>query len=121
MKQLLKRIYDFKGEGATKHFNEKRTTRYARYKELGLLDENFIYFFVVNNNHLHGNEVHAINKHGVIYIYNQFTRLFITIKHPRPNVLFRYFSDLKMDVPNDIKEIAKQCNERNKLYNLNKI
>ena len=119
MEQVLRQIDTFKGEGETRHFIDERTTRYNVYKDLNLLDENFKYFFVVNNNHVNGNEVHAINKHGVIYIYNQSSRLFITIKHPRPNVLYRYFKDLKLPVPDDVKAMAQACKERNKLYHLN--
>lgn len=109
----------FTGVGETNHLRDDRSERMKLYKKLGLLGEDFLYFFEVDNHHPNGSEVHAINGRGLIYIYNLNTKRFITIKHARMGQLYRYFNDLNLAVPNDIKTIALACDYRNKTLNLN--
>ena len=101
----------------TEHI-EKREKRLKEYKDF--LSTNFIDCFVVNNYHPGGLEVHCINEHGLIYIYNYETGRFITVLHPRPQQLKRYYIKLGIQIPSKIQELASECFKRNKKRKLNK-
>ena len=63
--------------------------------------------------------IHAINKHGLIYIIDIKTKELVTILHPRPSQLKRYWIQRGKVTPRDIKEIANSCARRNNKYKLN--
>ena len=100
------------------HIKEHKE-RMSAYKHL--LSYKMLYCFRVNNGHCNGEEIHCINEHGLIYIYNYHTKRYITILHPRPKQLKRYFHALNIKLPKDIKKLIDQCYIRNEKYNLNDV
>ena len=102
----------------TLHIKQRRD-RVRKYSNL--LSFKMLYCFRVDNNHPNGDEIHCINEYGLIYIYNYTTKRFITILHPRPRQLKRYFRGLDMKLPNDIKTIIDKCYKRNINSKLNEV
>lgn len=104
-------------ERETKHIKHFRSKRMEDYTPL--LSQKFIQCFVVNTNHPNGDEIHCINENGLIYIYNYESKRFITVLHPRPSQLKRYYRLLKIEVPKNIKRLARECHKRNEKMNYN--
>lgn len=100
----------------TKHKNE-RSKRLESYQEL--LSDKFIKCFLVDKEHDNGLEIHCINEHGLIYIYNHNTKKFITALHPRPSQIKRYYRLLNMEIPQRIKRLSRLCYKRNEVLKLN--
>jgi len=100
-------------EPITNSFNSihlmQRNPRLSAYK--GLMSNTFIDKFIVDTNHKNGLEVHAINEYGLIYIYNRHLMRLITILHPRPAQIKRYYKQLGLTVNRDMKAIIRK-NER---------
>jgi hypothetical protein len=103
--------------GTTKHLTDDRNERMRAYKPY--LSTDYIYGFEVDNNHPNGRELHFINKNGLVYVYNQLSRKFITITHPRSKQLMHYFLSTGLDIPKDIHKLCVVLNERNRVHNLN--
>lgn len=102
----------------TKHSNQ-RNTRLEHYKDL--LSTDFIDCFIVDKHHKNGREVHAINKHGLIYIFNERTKKHITTLHGRPSQLKRYYRNLRLEIPSVINKIAREAHTRNEQKGFNKV
>lgn len=114
---VLGRILPVKVESVeTLHYIE-RNTRMKEYKEL--MNNNFIYSFIVDKLHENGPEYHSINSNGLIYIHNARTKRLITVLHPRPTQLKRYFNELGIKVPQKINKLAQECYLRNEERELN--
>ena len=106
-----------KGNDVTKHtsYREQRLKEYQH-----LLSNEFIASFIVDTNHVGGVEVHSINVNGLIYIYNMNTKKLITVLHPRPSQLKRYYRLLKLEIPSNIKKLCTDRFKRNEDAKLNK-
>lgn len=115
---VIRQLAYFKGTGYTKHLAE-RIARQEAYKDL--LSENFIWFFEVTTGHPNGNEVHAINEHGLIYVFNYASGKNVTIMHPRKPQLFRYFEQLHLIIPAKLVTMAYQNEVRNLTRRLNNL
>ena len=98
---------------------KERKERVSKYK--GLLSFKMLYCFRVDNNHCNGDEIHCINEYGLIYIYNYHTKKYITILHPRPKQLKRYFQQLNIKLPKDVRKLIDNCYKRNEKYKLNDV
>ena len=100
----------------TKHVLErhKRVEAYNRY-----LSTDFINCFLVDKHHKNGYEIHCINKHGLIYIYNDKTHKLITILHSRPKQLKRYYQAVRVGIPKRIYKLCKEVHKRNEQNDLN--
>ena len=83
-----------------------RIERLKVYKHL--LSDEMIQCFVVDTDHRNGLEIHCINEYGLIYIYNKLSLRLITILHPRPKQLKRYYQQLGLTISKEIKEIIKE-------------
>ncbi|MDD4468285.1 MAG: hypothetical protein PHF68_03990, partial [Candidatus ainarchaeum sp.] len=70
---------------------------------------------------VNGQELHAINEKGLIYVYNFKSRKLITILHARSEQIKRYYDISKIKTPQNIYGIMQEVNERNKKYNLNNV
>ena len=114
------RLYDSDiiNNNTSQHIKERkeRVRKYAH-----LLSYDMLYCFIVDNNHINGNEIHCINKYGLIYIYNYHTKKFVTVLHPRPKQLKRYFQALNMKVPKEIKKLIDKCFIRNENSDMNNL
>jgi len=100
----------------TEHIRN-HSQRILSYSEL--LSNTFIQCFLVDKGHINGLEIHCINVHGLIYIYNYSSKKFITILHPRPSQLKRYYRLMNKDIPLIIRRLAVECHKRNEQYDLN--
>ena len=96
-----------------------RFYRTSKYKYL--MSTKFIDMFIVDTGHLNGLEIHCINEYGLIYIYNKDTGKLITILHPRPMQLKRYYIQLELTISKEIREIINICYNRNLDRNLNQV
>lgn len=101
----------------TLHSKVERKDRYKAYSNL--LSRQMLYCFIVDTEHKNGLEVHCINVNGLIYIYNKTSKNLVTIIHPRPSQLKRYFRQLDMCIPQYIRELAHKCHERNEKQDYN--
>ena len=117
---IIKELYNDKliTNNETMHVKE-RSERVKRYASL--LSYKMLYCFRVDNNHVNGDEIHCINENGLIYVYNYHTKRYITILHPRPRQLKRYFQGLNMKVPRDVSKLIDSCYQRNALNGLNNV
>jgi hypothetical protein len=107
----------FKNKKATEHMTE-RSDRIKLYDRFGLLSLDFVSCFKVDKQHENGHELHAINRNGLIYIYNFKSRKLITILHPRPQQIKRYY-EATNESTNAIKNILQLVEQRNKKHKLN--
>jgi hypothetical protein len=116
----VKAIYDkdIINKDETLHIKERKE-RIRKYSNL--LSFKMLYCFRVDNDHWNGDEIHCINEYGLIYIYNYKSKKYITILHPRPSQLKRYFHQLNITLPNDIKRLIDKCYKRNKNSNMNEL
>ena len=103
-------------ESNTKHI-EDRPDRLKAYKHL--LSKEFLQCFRVDNNHYNGDEIHCINNKGLIYIYNYNSYRLITLLHPRPKQIKRYYYSLNLKIPNNIKKLIDENYKRNNNDNFN--
>jgi hypothetical protein len=100
----------------TKHLDE-RIKRFQAYKKL--LSNHFKYAFLVDTNHANGLEIHSINENGLVYVFNNASKKLVTIIHPRPRQLKRYFHETLVLVPEDIKKMCEENYKRNEEHVLN--
>jgi hypothetical protein len=108
----------FKDNKQTEHITQ-RSERIKVYQCMGLLDDsNIISCYKVDKKHENGHELHAINKKGLIYIYNFKSRKLITILHARANQIKRYYEATNESI-NAIKNILQLVEKRNKKHDLN--
>ena len=116
----VKEVYDDKliTNNKSLHIKERkeRVRKYSKF-----LSYKMLYCFRVDNNHVNGDEIHCINEHGLIYIYNYHTKRYITLMHPRPRQLKRYFHQLNMRVPKQVKLLIDKCYQRNEEEDLNNV
>jgi hypothetical protein len=105
------KVIQFEDKGLTTEHLKEREDRYSTYKDL--LSTNFIRCFLVDTEHPCGLEVHCINEHGLIYIYNYDSKRFITVLHPRPSQLKRYYRQLGMRYGSHISKLGRECYNRN--------
>ena len=104
----------------TKHLQE-RSERIKKYSDMQLLSDRVISCFKVDKKHVNGEELHAINEKGLIYVYNFKSRKLITILHARSEQIKRYYDIAKIKTPQNVYGIMQEVNERNKKYNLNNV
>lgn len=115
---IVKNKYEFKDVFASKtlHLIEHKS-RLNAYKEL--LSFTFVDSFQVDKSHPNGDEIHAINENGLIYVYNEKSKNLITILHARPAQLKRYYDSLSLIIPDNIADMMILNSIRNKEFNLN--
>lgn len=114
----LIQLYASKRE--TLHLCE-RSFRIKKYDDLGLMCDDFIACFKVDKQHENGMEIHAINRNGLIYVYNFSSRKMITVLHARPEQLKRYFEALGLAIPNEVSRLMFEVKKRNETLFLNEI
>ncbi len=90
MFQLIGYIETFKAGGNTSHaLNRSKRLQVA---ERLIIEESakVVKIAVVNKGHANGNEVHIVYNNGVVKIYNEHTRKFITVLIARVPQIERY-------------------------------
>jgi hypothetical protein len=97
----------------------QRIARLQAYQNL--LSHNMIDCFIVDTDHKNGLEVHCINEYGLIYIYNLSSKRLITIIHPRPKQIKRYYQQLDLTTSKKIKLIIKGNHKRNTDHDYNEL
>lgn len=86
---------------ATIHFSIERKERAELLEELKapiLSVDGNLCIFVVDRGHKNGKEIHVITENGIINIYNQNSRKYVTGLIARPSQLTRYGVDIPQEV-----------------------
>lgn len=95
----------------TKHFLE-RTRRLQIYnEELKLDNEKIIDGFIIDKNHINGDEIHLISNKALIHILNKSTGRYITVLAARPGQLKRYYNKLRIPVKVEVKNLLNLAYE----------
>lgn len=93
---------------ATTHYKTERQQRDEIIKKIGsapiLSINGKLCVFIVDKGHRNGAEIHVITENGLIYIYNQHSKKFITALIARPAQLLRY----GVNIPKKILDKAKE-------------
>ena len=108
MFQLLGYMETFTASGQTSHaVNRSHRLQIA---ERLIIEESakVIKIAVVNKGHENGNEIHLVYNNGVVKIYNQNTRKFITVLIARVPQIERYKVKITKTMRNKIKSHIKQ-------------
>ena len=112
MFELLGYIEEFKAGGQTSHaVNRSKRLQVA---ERLIIEESakVIKIAVVNKGHKNGNEIHVIFNNGIVKVYNEHTRKFITVLIARVPQIERYKVRVTKTMRNKIKShIAKGYNQ----------
>jgi hypothetical protein len=108
---------EFVSAGSTLHAINDRFARMRSYRNY--LSDKFLFGFIVDNHHAKGRELHFINDYGLVYIFNEKTKKFITIIHPRSKQLHHYFKSLGLPIDSRIRSLGVILDIRNKKYKLN--
>lgn len=90
----------------TNHFKEERKTRANILEELKapILSVNGkLCIFIVDKGHKDGKEIHVITENGIIHIYNQHSKRYITGLIARPAQLMRY----GINIPDNVIKKAR--------------
>lgn len=101
-----------------------RQRRIDEYKKRGLFHYNFVSGFLVDKNHVDGDEYHLINSDGIIFILNANTLRLITIKGARGGQIYQYYAALRGQIPyteydrNLIQKAYDRENSDNPIHNL---
>ena len=112
MFELIGYIETFKAGGNTSHaLNRSKRLQIAErliYEESAKV----LKIAVVNKGHANGNEIHVIFNNGIIKVYNEHTRKFITVLIARVPQVERYKIKVTKTMRNKIKlHIAKGYNQ----------
>lgn len=111
MFELLGYMDNFKACGNTTHaLNRSKRLQVA---ERLIIEESakVLKIAVVNKGHANGNEIHIVYNNGVVKIYNERTRKFITVLIARAPQIERYKIKITKTMRNKIKShIAKGYN-----------
>ena len=112
MFQLIGYMEKFTASGQTSHaVNRSKRLQIA---ERLIIEESakVVKIAVVNKGHKNGNEIHLVYNNGVVKIYNQNTRKFITVLIAREPQIVRYKIKVTKTMRNKIKShIAKGYNQ----------
>lgn len=112
MFELVGYIETFKAGGNTSHaLNRSRRLQIA---ERLILEESakVLKIAIVNKGHENGNEIHLVYNNGVVKVYNERTRKFITVLIARVPQIERYKIKVTKTMKNKIKShIAKGYNQ----------
>ena len=108
MFELIGYIEEFKAGGKTSHaVNRSKRLQVA---ERLIIEEcaKVVKIAVVNKGHKNGNEIHLVYNNGVVKIYNERTRKFITVLIARVPQIERYKIKVTRTMRNKIKSHIKQ-------------
>ena len=108
MFELIGYMNNFKACGNTSHV-VKRSKRLQVAERL-IIEESakVLKIAVVNKGHKNGNEIHIIYNNGVVKIYNEHTKKFITVLIARVPQIERYNIRVTKAMRNKIKSHIKQ-------------
>ena len=108
MFELLGYIETFKACGQTSHA-VKRSKRLQVAERL-ITEESakVLKIAVVNKGHMNGNEIHLVYNNGVVKVYNEHTKKFITVLIARVPQIERYNIRVTKAMRNKIKSHIKQ-------------
>ena len=108
MFQLIRYMDNFTACGQTSHAaNRSKRLQIAErliYEESAKV----IKIAVVNKGHKNGNEIHLVYNNGIVKVYNQNTRKFITVLIARVPQIERYKIKVTRTMRNKIKSHIKQ-------------
>ena len=108
MFQLIGYMYNFTAGGKTSHaVNRSKRLQVA---ERLIIEESakVCKIAVVNKGHENGNEIHIVYNNGIVKIYNQNTRKFITVLIARVPQIVRYKIKVTQTMERKIKKHIKQ-------------
>ena len=108
MFELIGYMDNFKAGGNTSHA-VKRSKRLQVAEQL-IIEESakVLKIAVVNKGHENGNEVHLVYNNGIVKVYNERTRKFITVLIARVPQVERYKVKVTKTMRNKIKSHIKQ-------------
>ena len=108
MFELLGYIETFTAGGKTSHA-VKRSKRLQIAERL-IIEESakVVKIAIVNKGHANGNEIHIVYNNGVVKVYNENTRKFITVLIARVPQVERYKIKVTKTMRNKIKSHIKQ-------------
>lgn len=108
MFQLIGYMETFTASGITSHA-VKRSKRLQIAERL-IIEESakVIKIAVVNKGHKNGNEIHLVYNNGVVKVYNEHTRKFITVLIARVPQIERYKIKITKTMRNKIESHIKQ-------------
>ena len=108
MFELLGYMEEFTAGGKTSHAVKR--SRRLQIAERLIYEESakVIKIAVVNKGHENGNEIHLVYNNGVVKVYNQNTRKFITVLIARVPQIERYKIKVTKTMRNKIKSHVKQ-------------
>ena len=108
MFELIGYMEEFTAGGQTSHA-VKRSKRLQIAEQL-ILEESakVIKIAVVNKGHANGNEIHIVYNNGIVKVYNEHTRKFITVLIARVPQIERYKIKVTKTMRNKIKSHIKQ-------------
>ena len=108
MFELIGYMNNFKACGYTSHV-VKRSKRLQVAERL-IIEESakVLKIAVVNKGHANGNEIHIIYNNGVVKVYNEHTKKFITVLIARVPQIERYNIKVTKAMRNKIKSHIKQ-------------
>ena len=112
MFELLGYMEEFTAGGKTSHAVKR--SRRLQIAERLIIEESakVIKIAVVNKGHKNGNEIHLVYNNGVVKVYNENTRKFITVLIARVPQIERYKVKVTKTMRNKIKShIAKGYNQ----------
>ena len=111
MFKLLGYIETFKAGGNTSHALKRSKRLQVAERLITEESAKVIKIAVVNKGHKNGNEIHLVYNNGVVKVYNQNTRKFITVLIARVPQIERYKIKVTKTMRNKIKShIAKGYN-----------
>lgn len=108
MFQLIGYMDNFKAGGNTSHaLNRSKRLQIA---ERLIIEESakVIRIAIVNKGHANGNEIHLVYNNGIVKVYNERTRKFITVLIARVPQIERYKVKITKTMRNKIKSHIKQ-------------
>lgn len=108
MFQIIGYMDSFKAGGNTSHaLNRSKRLQIA---ERLIIEESakVVKIAVVNKGHKNGNEIHIVYNNGVVKVYNERTRKFITVLIARVPQVERYKIKVTKTMRNKIKSHIKQ-------------
>lgn len=104
LNEMLKKEY-------TNHLTKERLERLHIALDLNQNSE-FDKCFVVDKGHPNGPEIHCVTASGIIFIFNERTKFFITTLIARPNQVIRLYKECHLFTPQSIIEKCKYYVEK---------
>ena len=108
MFELLGYIETFTAGGQTSHAVNRSKRLQVAERLIAEESAKVVKIAVVNKGHANGNEIHLVYNNGIVKVYNERTRKFITVLIARVPQIERYKVKITKTMRNKIKSHIKQ-------------